>query len=324
MTFDVLAIGDTTVDVFLALGEVHVACDINQKNCELCMAYADKIPVEKLTFVPGVGNAANHAVGVRRLGLTCALVSILGRDSNGEACLRSLDKEKVTTDYIAFDQKKGTNYSTVITLKEERTILVYHEERSYRLPELPSSQWMYFTSMGKGHEKMFPNVLRYLKDNGAKLAFNPGTFQLKLGLQALKPLLAETSILFVNKEEAIRLLHRELPIKELLKELHALGCEVVVITDGQAGSYCFDGAQAWSMGIYDARVVERTGCGDAYASGFTAALISGQPLTEAMRWGSINASGVIQYVGAQQGLYKKAAMQKVLKQAKRFTPRRFF
>ena len=114
--------------------------------------------------------------------------------------------------------------------------------------------------------------------------------------------------------EAKFLLHDETKnhIPELLEHLRELGPKIVVITDGQKGSYAYDGAKKYYLNIFDAPIVERTGCGDAFGSGFTAALAYGGDVKEAMRWGNVNASGVIQYVGAQKGLYTREEIEWLL------------
>ena len=61
--YDVISVGDATLDVFVDLIEASVHCNLRQEECQLCLSYADKIPVEKVQRVIG-GNAANNAVGL--------------------------------------------------------------------------------------------------------------------------------------------------------------------------------------------------------------------------------------------------------------------
>ncbi len=319
--YDIIAIGDATIDVFLILDEANVQCNLDKENCQLCINYADKIPVKSMTKVNAVGNAANHAVGMSRLGFRAAIYAIVGNDELGHGIVHQLRREGVSTRYVTYDKKRGTNYSTVIDYKGERTILVYHEQRDYQLPKLTKARYMYLTSMADGHEKIFPAVLEYKKKTGAKLMFNPGTFQLKLGIEKLAPILAETDVLFLNKEEGQKLVGDIHDVKELMIALQKYGPKIVALTDGQNGSYCFVDGMAYAMPIFEAPVVERTGCGDAFGSGFTAALAAGQSPQEAMRWGNINASGVIQHVGAQAGLYTRDAMKKDLAAHPEYEPK---
>ena len=313
--FDIISIGDTTLDVFLDIDEASVSCEINKKNCRLCVNYADKIPVNKVTKIPGVGNAANFAVGSSRLGLKTALYTILGKDETGKEIYSHLKKEGVAPDYIQIDKTKGTNYSVVLNYMGERTIFVFHEHRNYKLPKLKKAKWIYFTSLAAGHKTLHKSITDFVKKNKIKLVFNPGTFQLKEGLKVLRQIMKHCTLFIVNKEEAQRLVGSFNDIKKLLKLLKKEGSEIVVITDGPKGSHAFDGEKFYFQEIYDIKVVERTGCGDSYSTGFIAALVQGKSIQEAMRWGTVNAAFVLRKIGAQEGLLKKKDLLKKLKRS---------
>ncbi len=310
--FDIISIGDTTLDLFLGLAEAKVQCEHDQKDCWLCVAYADKVPLDSVTRIPAVGNAANVAVGSSRLGLKSAFYTILGNDAVAKESVKILKKEKVHQDYIEFDKKRKTNFSAVLTFQKERTILVFHEPREYNLPKLADAAWAYLTSVGSGHQKLHQQVIDYIKKSDTKLGFNPGTHQLEEGFEALKPLIAISAALFVNREEAERLVGKNEDTKKLLVLLHNTGAKIVVVTDGPKGSYSFDGNHFYFQDILDVPVIERTGCGDSYATGFMSALFFGKDITEAMKWGTINAAFVIQKIGAQEGLLHKKELEKVL------------
>ena len=312
--FDIISVGDTTLDIFLDLEEASVACDIDQQNCKLQLSYADKIPVKKVTHVPGVGNAANNAVGSSRLGLSTALYTILGDDATGHEALEYLKSQGVADDFIQRDKKNGTNFSAVLNYEAERTILVFHEHRTYGLPEdLPNAQWMYFSSLAAGHEVLHEEIPAYIARSGAKLGFNPGTFQLKEGKETLAPVLQATELFILNREEGQRLLDQRIgDIKELLSALHALGPTMVIVTDGPEGAYAYDGGTYYFQAILDGPVIERTGAGDSFSTGCIAALVHGHDLKEALRWGTINSQSVLQYIGAQEGLLTMEQMRKTL------------
>lgn len=310
--FDIISIGDATLDVFVVLHEASVLCSLQKDACQLCLSYADKIPVEKVTRLIG-GNAANNAVGSSRLGLKSGFYSIVGNDETGRQIIETIKKEKVACDYVHVDKKQESNYSVVLSHKGERTILVYHLDRTYAMPKFKPTTWFYLTSMGKNHWEFHVKLLAHVKKTGAQLAFNPGTHQLKQGLEKLKPLLALTTVLFVNKEEAQKLVGAIADMKELLVALKRVGPKVVVITDGDNGSYAHDGVAFWKCGITDTSVVERTGAGDAFATAFVAAMIHGKNIPEAMQWGTMNSASVITKVGPQPGLLTKTQMQAWLK-----------
>lgn len=321
-SFDVIAIGDTTQDIFLGMNEAAVQCDLDGRNCRICFDYAEKIPVATKTDIPAVGNAANHAIGGARLGLKTALYTIVGDDSQGHKAIDVLKEEGVSTDYVTLDLEHGTNLSVVINYRGERTIFVYHEPRNYHLPELEISQWLYLTSAsGDGVKILHKQVLTSIRqDHGVQLAFNPGTYQMKLGLEALRPLLAHTTILFLNREEAMRVLGLSSPdIKPLVQAFHTIGVKIMVITDGPKGAYASDGTTIYYQNIFRGPVVERTGCGDAFGSGFLAAIIKKKDIPEAMSWGSANSTSVLQYIGAREGLLREDSITKLIKENKDIT-----
>src|SRR3989344_2988005 len=257
--FDVISIGDTTLDVFMELDEANakVVCkDGDDEDCVIQLTFADKIPVKKVTKVYAVGNAANVAIGCARLGLKAALYTILGEDSTGQDCFAVLKSEGVAKDYITWDKKRGSNYSAVINYKGERTILVYHQPRTYNLPKLAKADWIYLTAIGKGHEKLDQQIIDYVQKTGAKLGYNPGDLQLREGFEAMKPLIRHCQVFFVNKQEAQRLVGKNDNVKELLKLLHNEGPKIVVITDGGKGSYSFDGTDFYFQEVLKVPLIE--------------------------------------------------------------------
>lgn len=317
---NIISIGDATEDVFLQLEEATLHCNKGTNTCQICMDFATKIPVKSVHKLVG-GNAANLAIGMSRLRLKSSIYLELGKDEQGEKIYHSLKKDHVNTKYVYLRKGAVTNYSVVLNKGAERTILIYHGKRKYHLPHLPKVPWVYLTSMGKGCEVIYPSLLSYLKKTNAKLGFNPGTHQLRSGLATLKPLLKTSYVVILNVEETQFLFkEKSRDIKKLLKLLKGTGCNIAVVTDGPAGSYAYDGKQMFFCPIYVVPIVERTGCGDSYSTGFIAALMYGLDIKEAMKWGTVNAAGVIQHIGPQEGLLTKTQLQTMLKKKPRFGP----
>jgi sugar/nucleoside kinase (ribokinase family) len=170
--------------------------------------------------------------------------------------------------------------------------------------------------MGEGYENFYAQAVLWAKQKGVKIAFNPGTRQVKAGVLHLDYAYDQTDVLFVNKEEAQSLMgisDMRVDMKKLLVQVRTLGPKVVVITDGMAGTYVHDGVKYWHMPIVPAKVVERTGAGDAFGSGFMAAIIGGKTIQEAMRWGTVNSASVLEYIGPQAGLLDNQGIQERLR-----------
>lgn len=287
------------------------------------MKFGEKIPYESATLVPAVGNASNAAVAAARLGLSSALNAYVGDDRYGIECLEVLEHEQVDTSYMVTEPGKHTNYHYVLWYESERTILVKHEEFNYALPALESAPaWVYLTSLADNeasyaYQEGIIELLKQYPDT--KLAFQPGTYQLRRGAEALRFIYERSELFFCNKEEAERILGHETPqeMPVLLSGIYGLGPRKVVITDGRNGAYASDGEHSWYVPMYpDTREpLERTGAGDSFASTVTSALALGKSFEEALLWGPINSMSVVQEIGAQKGLLTRDVLEKFLSDA---------
>jgi len=259
------------------------------------------------------------AVYGSRLGLSTALISFLGKDQHGEECLVRLKEENVDTRFITQEVGKPTNYHYVLWYGDDRTILIKHSDFFEKLPEnLTPPKWIYLSSLGANTEKFHDEITDYTEANPTvKLAFQPGTFQLKIH-EALIDLYKHTEVLCMNKEEAQGLLKTdEYEIKKLLDGLEALGPKTVIITDGHDGAYMKYDNTYFNMPIYPdiAPPLERTGAGDAFFSTFIAYLAKGYDPAYAINRAPINSMNVVQHIGAQEGLLSESEIEELLKKA---------
>ena len=324
MMLDLIVNAVVTIDTFIELDAIaSLQCNRDHQHCSLCIPFGTKLGVSKVQKIWG-GNSGNAAVGAARLGLTSALYSEVGLDQDGNLIFDSLRHSNVSTKYLVRDKTEKTNIHYVLSYHGERTILVHHQPRKYIFPHLDMARWVYFSSTAKDGKKILSPLLQYLQKTNAKLAFNPGTYQLNWGISGLKSIIQKCAIFFVNKEEAQLLLGTSsADFGFLMKKLCTLGPKITVITDGENGAYCYDGINFLYCPIYKVSIVERTGAGDSFAIGFVSALIYGKSISEALRWGSINAAGVIQQIGPQEGLVRLPLLQRILNTNTLFKPRNF-
>lgn len=317
---DVISVGDIVTDAFIKLLDDQAVAYENEEGKWLAVPFATKIPFDHAEVIEAVGNAANAAVAFARLGLESAFVTNVGSDAHGRDMIAALDKNDVDTRFVRINRGKKSNYHYVLWYKEERTILIKHEEYDYHWPHLTPSEtpkWLYFSSISEHAIEYHDQVADWLDHHkDVKLAFQPGTFQMEAGAERLRRNYQQTEVLILNREEAVTVgggNHEN--IHDLFDKLHKLGPKIVVITDGPEGAYASDGSNRFKMPLYPdpAPPVDRTGAGDSFASTFVAALIKGNTIEGALQWAPINSMNVVQKVGAQAGLLSEKEIEHFLR-----------
>lgn len=318
MPFDIITIGDSTIDTFIRIHDAAIECDLNKKDCRICVEYGGKIPVESIAYGMA-GNAANVAAACSKLGMQTAIYTHIGNDWQGEMIKKQFDNFKIAQDYVTIDEVKKSNLSVVLTFQGERTIFSYHQDWFYHLPKLSPCRWLYLTSLSETFvdSNIIDEVAHYVDVTHAKLVFAPGTYQIKANVKRFKNTLERCAIFICNLEEAKDILEinedNDKNKREILDKMLALGPKIVAITDGEEGSLASDGQKYLKLGILPTKVVEKTGAGDAWGAAFIAALNSQLDLATAMVWGAINSSHVISEVGAQNGLLTKEDLERYRK-----------
>jgi len=317
--YDFVAIGDTVVDAFIRLQDAHITCRVDSNACELCMKYGSKVPFEYAKVLAGVGNSPNAAVAASRLGLRSALVGPIGEDENGKLCIASLANDGVDTSHIDAQPGMPTNYHYVLWYADERTILIKHEKFAYSMKDVGTPKYIYLSSLAEDAAHLHDEVVEYIKTHpGSKLAFQPGTFQIKMGVQKLRDVYAHTDVFGCNLEEAQIITGiQSTDVRTLAEALASYGPKVVLISDGAKGAYSYDGTDLFFMPPYpDPKPpFERTGAGDAFTSTFVSFLALGMTPEEALKRAPINSMSVVQYIGAQEGLLSREKLEEYLTNA---------
>src|SRR5581483_7984123 len=254
--FDFIAVGDIVTDDFIKLLDDKAQSYVDEHGTKmLAMEFGTKLPFDHREVIEGVGNAANAAVSSARLGLRSAFVTNIGGDQYGRDMIASLAKNDVDHRFVRVNPGKISNYHFALWYKEERTLLIKHEEYDYHWPHFRPNEipkWIYFSSISEHAIPYHSQVADWLDEHpDVHLAFQPGTFQMNTSVPELKRVYELTDILVLNREEAVKVgggNHDD--INDLFNHLHALGPKVICITDGPAGAYASDGNKRLKMPLY--------------------------------------------------------------------------
>lgn len=320
--YDIITIGTATRDVFLRSSELKILRDpkhlrtIGFPTGEAeCFALGAKIGVEKPVFTVG-GGAANAAVTFARQGFKTAALIKIGDDPIGEAVITSLKKEKVKP-LAVVDKKLGTAYSIILLNPGgERTILVYRGASAEFLKrEVPfnklRAKWVYI-SPGAIPLTLMQLIITHLKKKETRIAMNPSGHYLQAGRNRLKPIFKNLDVVIVNREEASLLTGVDYQKdKMIFKKFDELVSGIAVMTDSRRGALVSDGRYIYRAGIFpEKKLVDRTGAGDAFGSGFVAGLMAKNDICFALRLAAANATSVVEKIGAEEGIIRKEDFKK--------------
>lgn len=302
-----LAIGTATQDVFLSSKALKPHRQDGKYYEQLLLGA--KLPVDEIIFATG-GNAMNASVTFARQGLESEFMGIFGTEPAGQAIMQALDTEGIATHNVVQRDDLQTSYSTILRAPGgERTILNYHGTKIHDtgapldLDAIQRADWLYLSSVGS--LPLLEKLVTLAAKHNIQVALNPSGAELAQA-DKLRTVLEDVAILLVNKEEMMQLVEGS-TLDELVRHGANL-VPTVVVSDGPNGVLATDSKRIVRAGMYeDVHVVERTGAGDAFGSGFVAWHALGKTLEEAITFASANATSVVTKVGATAGILHRHA-----------------
>lgn len=306
----ILCIGKGTQDVFLRSDEFDPRREGKHMFTHLPLGL--KMEVEDVTFATG-GNATNVAVTIARQGLESAYLWGLGTDPASQSILDDLDREGVDTTHVVQDDAFQSGYSVImIATNGERTILNHRGRafgrtgrHNFDLSSIKEYDWVYPTSLGDGGLPLMKEIIDEAEKHHVKVMFNPAGPELA-DKEKLIPLLEGVDILITNKEEMAQVVSGSTCEELALHALHYV--PVAIVSDGPNGVVATDGKTIVRAGMYeDVPVLDRTGAGDAFASGFLSQWAQGKSLKDSIIFASANSTSVVSKIGAKDGILHKSA-----------------
>ncbi len=314
MKFDIIAVGSTTFDSYYRTNFRIVKDLTTPIGKSYLLPLGKKLGIDEVYFTLG-GSAANAAVTFSNQGLKTGLFTKIGHDADGEDLLRKLKAAKINTKFAQYSHLP-TAHSVIMLQDGERTILSYHGAiNEFSLRNAPwaklKAKWWYVSLPGDSY-KLLGELLKTAKKLGVKVALNPSFKHMSEGRADMLKHLKDVSFLAVNNEEAALLTGISFKKgKEVFMKLDKLTPGIVAVTSGPKGVVVSDGKHIYRAGIFkEKKLVDRTGAGDAFASGFVAGLIRKNNIEYAIRLATANATATVEELGATEGLLEKGEFDK--------------
>ncbi len=324
--YRILCIGSASKDVFFPTEEgviIETPEDI-QAQTKVAFELGGKISCKERAEAVG-GVAANVAQGIARLGHTVGVYSQIGNDEVGSWIRKTLQSAGVEVEHLMVDPSVATDLSAIVVIRQTGDRIIFHnrdanEKLRVESERLEGYAWYYMSSLNGAWQENWKTIFQAAEKYKTKVALNPGQHNLKENPRLILESLPHVSALFLNKDEALELLLIGGVVTDpkklndelyLVQALHDFGPEVVSLTDGKRGAWVYDGRELWHADIYEPNgLVDTTGAGDAFGSGFFSAYLHHYPLEKCLRYGIANGGSVVGSYGASAGLLDQTMAEK--------------
>jgi sugar/nucleoside kinase (ribokinase family) len=256
------------------------------------------------------GAPANIAINTNRLGINSIIATSVGKDGLGEFLIKKLKDSKIYTKCV-----KQVDYPTSLVLITKSTgtpVPIFYRGADYHIdytPELEvaikDSKIIHFSCWPISMEhsrKSIEKIIEVAKKENIMICFDPNYHPMVWekghdGIKYIKELIGKVDIIKPSEDDAERLFGKDTPENQIDKFLN-LGAKFVIMTLGKDGAIVSNGAEKISFKTLATEVVDTTGAGDAFWSGFYAGIIRGYTIKEALDFGFAVSAYKLKFVGA--------------------------
>lgn len=262
------------------------------------------------------GSPANIVMNVRKLGIRSLLASAVGKDGLGKFLINHLLHAGIDTTCV-----QQVDYSTsmvVVTKSKSTPIPIFYRGADCQLtysPELDkalkNSKILHFScwpiSMMPARHTI-ERVVEEARKNNILVCFDPNYHPMiwqkgEDGIEYVKSIIGMVDIIKPSEDDAERLFGKDTPENQIEKFLN-LGAKLVIMTLGKDGAIVSNGSETLQLDTLATDVVDTTGAGDAFWSGFYTAIVKGYTIREAIYLGFAVSAYKLQYTGAVVNLPK--------------------
>ena len=308
---EVITIGSCTLDCIIQIKDILrfelFDRDIIKKYTAI--EYSRKLNIEDVRFVPG-GSGANLASNCAMLGLKAMYIGIVGKDFSSQICLDDMKKRGVDLSEIKQTDEDGTAFSVILRTDwgKDRSILAYKGANNLLKPSdikeelfenIKAFAWTSLTT--ESGCQAIEKALTLTKNKGGKVFAAPSMSIIKNNPKWAKILISNSDVVSLNRDEAQDFTGE----KDTLHMIHHflnLGVGLISITDGPNGSIISNGKEIVNSNVYQGKVEDTTGAGDAFLSGILISTLNNFPLQKTSKMATAMSFLECKEIGVREGL----------------------
>lgn len=244
------------------------------------------------------GSPTNIAVNMRKLGFISQLISCVGDDFLGDFIVGELNKYNLSNELI---QKSTSSTSVVILNRSKATpIPIFYRGadkdikwQSVWVDLIDKTKIFHFSSWPLSYPESraaLDQILSIAKCCELKIGFDPNYHPALWNSESdviaiFAKYIAIADYIKPSLDDAERLFGKFTP-KQQIANFHKLGAKIILLTLGKDGVMFSDGNNTFIAPSQAKAVVDTTGAGDAFWSGFYGAILSDMTAQEAVSYGS--------------------------------------
>lgn len=282
----------------LVIGELNV--DIVLSGLPSSPVLGGEVLAEGMRMVLGSASAI-FASGVARLGHPVGFVSKTGDDDFGRFCRDALLHAGISTEGLLLSSRP-TGATIVLSTTNDRALVTHlgaiadlgYDDlpqdlfRGYRHLHLTS----YF--LQERLRPDFPRLMREAKSAGLTVSFDPNSDPSQNWSPEIWEVMGTADVVFVNEYEAHALTGVTSTREALSRLAERISC--VVVKQGSEGAIAVRGTEKVHLDAFAVNVVDTTGAGDSFASGFVYGVLTKRSLRNCLLLanaaGALSATGV--------------------------------
>jgi len=245
------------------------------------------------------GSPANVAMNCKRLGLSSTLVSSVGNDGFGEYIFKRLEEIGINTSNVKKLENKSTSVIFVSKSNGTPDFIPYRNadcdisENQITTEMLSQTKIFHTTCFALSKNPAQTTILKKAEEahkKGCKLSIDVNYAKelwetKEQALQVIKNYCQFNPLIKISEDDMLRLFEKQLPHKEIFEFFHNLGVETVCLTLGSKGVKLSQKGKNMIQlpAIKIEKVMDTTGAGDAFWSGFLFAYIKAKTIEECLQ-----------------------------------------